>query len=655
MQSLKITTSKFLAVDTETTGLSLKHGCRAFALSACNQDGKTFYFETPVNVKDRSVKWPKKTLAEITRLLKSYKILVMHNAVFDMKALCYLSPTLAKTINSSYWKIHDTQILAHIFDSKGPRALKELAILHCDIDDSDEHELDSIVKKLHYKAKRLNWDYARRDHPHFPGAKSKFHKMDMWLPKAYANSEHYDPKVADKQFLNSVCETYAVQDAVRTMALFLELAPQVNQDIESLYPYNLQLDILRPTLAMEEAGLHIKTRYFKKIVRQYEEGVSEFTSQMQEMCESQDFNPESTPQLQEVLFDHFKFEPEKFTKSGNPSTDKEALPLLEYQPNTFQAKRFVKTLLKFRAMNSALKYLHSYDRFQKDFVIYPNINVTGTSTTRLSSSEPNGQNVSKGKETDKLDENGNKIIAYSLRKVFGPPPGKKWYAIDYDQLQIRIFAFLSKEQKLIDAILGGFDFHTTVAQGLYGVETPTKAQRKVAKYINFGIIFGAGKARISQLSGDPTAFSRFTKLYPNVAEYIAEKSSLAKQQGFIRTASGYPLSVPRNKPYVAVNYEVQGTEGDIVKLAFKNVFNFLQKKHPTCRILLQVHDEFIFECDYDYDFPYPKICKLMETCGVAFGVRCRAKPELIINNWAEGKEIDLKNEAKNERDLQVAC
>lgn len=271
------------------------------------------------------------------------------------------------------------------------------------------------------------------------------------------------------------------------------------------------------------------------------------------------------------------------------------------------------------------------------------MNIVGTSTTRLSSSDPNGQNVSKGKENEEhIDADGNPIVEYSLRRVFGPPRGKVWYAIDYDQLQIRIFAFLSGELSLINAIRAGFDFHTTVARDLYEVEFPTKAQRKTAKYINFGIIFGAGERRISELSGVPWAYRKFTKLYPNVAEYIRSVSSESRSNGFIRTASGYPLVVPRNRSYAGVNYKVQGTEGDIVKLALYRINQLLSKpKYDCCSNLLQVHDEFIFEAPSDFEFPVSEICSIMELCGLEFGVECKAKPEIIKTNWAEGKELAL--------------
>jgi DNA polymerase I-like protein with 3'-5' exonuclease and polymerase domains len=646
-------TEHFLAIDTETTGTEFHHGCSAFAISACNQDEERYYWEFEVDPRTRTPIIDEKITKKVLRVFSKYSTFIFHNASFDIRSLGTISPRFRKVFENSGVTIHDTMDMAHIHDSKGPKGLKDLAIIHLDIEDDDEDDLNKTVKSLQLKVKSINkkegkikWNYASKGNPQFPGARSGFHKMDMWLPKAYALSDDFDGTEEEFAHLLGVCKRYAVLDAVRTAALYLFFSQQLEQDPESFNAYQIQQDCTFPLIDMEEAGLPLLKGNFEREVEEYQVQSTGFKRIMQGIVKDPEFNPDASRELEHWLFEHFEFEPLKTTPSGeNYSTDKDTLGFLSSQENTFAARRFLRTLMQYKATNSALKYLKSYQDYHKEHVLYPNMNKCGTSTTRLSSSQPNGQNVSKGKEAkdDKgneiVDEDGNVEIRYSLRRVFGPSKGRVWYAIDYDQLQIRIFAFLSGETSLIESIRNGYDFHSTVAKDLHDTDSPTKSQRKTAKYVNFGIIFGAGKRRVSQLSGDETAYDRYSKLYPNVKQYISDTSKFVRHNGFIRTSSGYPLTVPKNKAYAGVNYKVQGTEGDIVKIALKRIWDLL-KDHPECKMILQVHDEFIFDAPKDYEFPVQKICQIMEEAGTQMGVECKAKPEIITSNWAEGKDLE---------------
>ena len=644
-----LNTDSYLAIDTETTGPCFKHGCRAFAVSACDQDGNTYYFDAPVDPKLRIPLWSVRQKSKIKQLIKSANQLVFHNASFDLKALIYLDSKLEPILFSK--PIHDTMILSHILDSKSPKGLKPLSIVHLDILDDDEEALTHIVKSIRYKARTKGWNIAESGHPHFPGIRGYMHKMDMWLPKAWANSQYFSPIEYNKDELLGVCKTYALLDAIRTSGLFYLFANNLNQEKESIAAYELQQKCIKPLLDMEEAGLHILPRKFKEVIKSYEEEADKHKNRMSFISNVDNFKANSNDHISTTLFEEFKFTPVRETSSSTDekkvySVDRATLSELLLQDNSLSGKRFLKSVVKYRNTNTALKYLKSYSRFKFKNHLYPNLNVVGTSTTRLSSKEPNGQNVSKGKESEEIDENGNPVIRYSLRSVFGPAKGKRWIAIDYDQLQIRIFAFLSKERSLIEAIQRGFDFHATVAQQLFEVEHPSKSQRKTAKFINFGLIFGAGKSKIDSLSGVPGTFERVRTLFPNVAEYIDRTVSEVRQKGYIRTASGYPLSVPRNKAYAGVNYRVQGTEGDIVKLALVNLHKYLYNtKKCKAKIILQVHDEFLIETSANFtQFPTKEVCKIMEDAGQTYGVECLAKPELITTNWSEGKEISIPKE-----------
>jgi len=626
--------SSWIAIDTETTGPCFHHGCRAFAVSMCDQSGDTYYWECPVNPKTRIPEWSKQSLKEIKDILKAHDTWVFHNALFDMRALSFL-PGIGDWVQGRLRKvmIHDTMLAAHVLDSSGPKGLKDLAVHHLDILDDDEKDLDTTVKSLRTIAKKLGWCIAEENHPHMAGIDKGFHKMDMWLPKAIAKHQN----LPAEHHYQTVCQTYAVKDAIRTAGLFVIQQNSLNELKE---PYTDQLNTLLPFFDMENHGFYLLDSRFLSEIDDANQTQSKYHSSMQRILNTnfgiEEFNPNSHLQLKKVLFEQFKFKSESQTKAGSPSTDKSALPKLKLQTNTYAARRFVDSLISYREVSAALRYLNSYKRYQKGFYLYPNVHIVGTSTTRISMSNPNGQNIGKGKE--RVDDEGNLLeVEYSIRKVFGPPKGYKWLDIDYDQLQIRIFAYWSKEPVLIKAIEDGFDFHDTVAKMIFETDTITKAQRKVAKYVNFGIIFGAGSNKIDSMCGIPGTHAKVLKLFPNVADALNRTGAFVRKRGYVETASGYRLRVPKHKPYAGVNYIVQGTEGDIVKRAITQCHRITQ--HSSTKMVLQVHDELIFQYPEQDVPPLRQLLEAMEESGSYYGINCECKPEIILSDWASGKSI----------------
>lgn len=621
-------------------------------VTAMDCNGQKYCWNATVDPFTREVTWAKEIIEDIKAVLNRFNTWVFHNITFDLRALHYIDPWFSAMAKSK--TLHCTMVRAKMLDSKGPGGLKELGLLHLDILDDDESDLDLAIKALRHEVKKLGWKIAEEGLEELAGSKSKFHKMDMWIPETYARVM----KLPKNPIYWTVAKRYAIMDAKRTAGLFL-VQENTFEQIPSLYaPYQIQQNIFFPIYDIERHGISLIEDKFKREFTEANVLRGSLIATMQQIVENNfdllDFNPDSPKQLRAVLFDHFSFLPEKMGKA-EPSTDKTVLPKLLTQKNTFAARTFVDTLIQYREVTSAVRYLHSYDRFRLGWKLYPNINIVGTSTTRLSSSNPNGQNIGKGKEV--LDEEGNLVeIKYSIRRVFGPEKNRFWVTIDYDQLQLRIFSFWSKEQTLIDAINAGFDFHDTVAKFLFGVEKPSKAQRKVAKYCNFGIIFGAGPSKIDSMCGIPGTHKRVLKLFPNVAESISTTVDFVRKHGYVETASGYRLVVPKNKAYAGVNYIVQGTEGDIVKKALYDSYTILEdfnyelslSQEQDAKCILQVHDELIFSLYKSKKLLKPtntllqKVTTAMEEAGTYFGVPCKCKPELIINNWAEATSIDVK-------------
>lgn len=649
---VKKNTERFLAWDTETTGLNPSHGCRAFVVTACDQDGNTYYFEAPVDPKTRKPKWSEETLSKLRKLLLSFKVWVLHHASFDFKTLVYDIPELFDWIAER--TIHDTITLAHIFDNLGPKALKELAVLHLNILDDDEQELDEVVKELR-KIAPPGWDLGRKGHPHFPSQDKNFHKVDMWLPIAFARFK----KQPLKHRNYSVLKRYAINDPIRTAGLFILYMNQLVNNPSFLRPYKIAQATIVPFTQMERTGLHLLPETFgvqrEHYTKQKQSFIEEITVLVRRLATPairmailreykwniiiEPFVPTKSRHINAIIFGIFKLKGQKKTKSGNWSTDKEAIPLLLESTTDKKAIAFLQILVKLKATISTLQYLETYNNVRHGNYLYPSINVCGTRTTRVSSSDPNGQNVGKGKEdAEHYDEHGNKLVQYSLRSVFGPPTGKRWCAIDYDQLQVRIFAYWSKEPALIHAIENGFDFHDYVARFLFNTDTISKLQRRVAKNTVFGILFGAGENKINRTCGVDGIYGRMLSLFPNVKDTLSRTISQVKQYGYVTTASGYRLYVNKQKAYAGVCYYVQGTEGDIVKSAVAAAYNLV--KDTSTQLMFQIHDELLFQYPVKQPPPVNRIAKAMEQCGYDFGVPCKCKPELIIKSWDKPSEYN---------------
>jgi DNA polymerase I-like protein with 3'-5' exonuclease and polymerase domains len=637
----------FLGIDSETNGLFAYHGCELFGLSLCHsEDGSNEYWDFNVDTKTRQVNYITKKIKQIRDAILDYSEFTFHNSVFDLIMIRKL-PTYGRQIfNHIVSKgFHDTMFSSHLVNSKDPKGLKDQCLLYCNILDTDEKLLDEHSKKARTIAKQLGWAIATEDIPSLAGQSDKFHKCDMWIPKQLAIFKKY---AKDHPWLTS-CETYCNLDTWRSVCLRTIHKQWLEENPEYKAAYEENLRTVLSVIAMQDHGITIQKDHFLPEYRRAKQIRDKAISEMRTQIGDPDFNYNSSKQLPYVLFKKLKFKPIKKTKSGASwSTDKEVLPELRVQKPSPKATKFLETLLTAKEVQAAVTYMESYQRYELAGNLHPSFNIVGTSTVRFSSQNPNGQNIGKGKEEE--DEHGNKKIKYSIRKIFGPPKGRVWLATDYDQLQLRIFAYWSKEEKLIEAFKKGFDFHTYVAMLIYETDSPTKIQRRVAKNVNFGYIFGAGENKIDSTAGIPGLFRRVQQLFPNVTESINRTVSFVKRHGYVKTASGYKLTVDKRKAYAGVNYIVQGTEGDIVKKALNDCFSFLSRKYDlepsNClndspiKLVLQVHDEIIFSIPEKFrlrNYIRP-INRIMENAGTHYGIVCKCKPELYYNNWSEPTE-----------------
>jgi DNA polymerase-1 len=480
-------------------------------------------------------------------------------------------------------------------------------------------------------------------------------KADYWLPRLH------DPS----------CDLYSKYcrcDCERTILLFLLFQEILSQET-LLKGYEREKRLLPTIYRMETGGITVKNKPLEAKI----ESLKEECEVRRRRCNrfgakhsrNPQFNCNSAAHLTGLLYNEFQLAPLKTTKTNAPSVDKDSLSHLytkiknedEGYCTAGQRRELAKPLLKFlndilelkvhqKGLESLVSYkqralpINGFRRFYSR--LYPSINQSGTITTRLSSNDPNGQNVSKKRLVRILDE---EIEGPKVRDVYGPQSGRVWYAIDYSQLELRVFAAASNEQSLIQALADGYDFHGYVASKIFDkpIDQITDDERRIAKNVNFALIFGAGPAKVNATAKRADAYDLFSSLFPNVKSFMTETIERAVKDGYVHTMDGYRLTVPRNAPYKSVNYIVQGTAGSIIKRAMTLIDERKRINWKTSRLIIPIHDELVseFRTDEPHVHHVHGMVKDMEEAGSELGILTPVSVERITSNWGNGQEVQV--------------
>lgn len=348
------------------------------------------------------------------------------------------------------------------------------------------------------------------------------------------------------------------------------------------------------------------------------------------------FNPNSTPQVREILYERLKLPVLERTKTG-PSTDAQVLRDLA-QYHEFPAKLIAYRELE-KLRNTYIEKLPQYVH-PKTGRVHTSFNQTGTATGRLSSSEPNLQNIPAKTE-----------VGVDIRRAFVAPPGKVLIGADYSQIELRILAHLSGDAALIEAFQRGEDLHRRTAAVLFGVplEAVDSRMRAIAKRVNFGIIYGITPYGLSRDQGIPqeeakALIEKFFQAYPKVAEFVEKLVEEARTTGYAKTLLGRKRPLPglRNPERRgigqdrrnAINTPIQGTAADLMKLAMLRIHRAWKEGKLPAEMILQIHDELVFEvAEKDAEEAGKLVRELME--GV-WELRVPLKVEVKIGrNWGE--------------------
>lgn len=637
-----------IAIDTETTGPSLYHGCEAFMVTACDIDGDLYCWEGLINPYNRKVSWSDNDIKEMIEVFSQYAHIVFHNATFDLRAIELIDQELYNVIIDKI--VDDTIIQSHIVNSAGSHKLKDLAIYYLDLLDDDEAELKLAVQQARTLANKVypDWVIAGQNIESLPNYTGSYSFCDYWLPAAIARHLKYP----ENHPWYTVCQKYGERDVERTISLYCSFIKYLRQAYQDGI-YEDHCEVIHVVKAIQDGGFHFFKDKAEAAIEQLTSEITPYTELIAHLV-GPDFNINSPKQLCELLYDHYGLPILKVTDKGSASTDAETLNELavdfcDGSSSYEEAGLFLNALLEVRVRNTTCNYINNYLKYAKPYnvwysdgsqyclyYLHPSLNQTGTATTRFSCSNPNSQNISKGKEEE--DDQGNKRRVFNLRELFGPPPGYNWIAIDYKSLQLIIFAYESGDEGLIRTFLEGGDPHNYVACQLFDTSAPTELERRIAKNVNYALIFGAGANKLDRTAGRAGIRDLYRSQFPSTDSYMQKVIKQGRFQGYVKTAWGYPITVSPDKAYKGVNYIIQGDEGEIVKRAMVNTHQFLFQEHPECRLIMQIHDELIFEFPEWYKFPLEDIKREMMEPAASIGWCTPVDAALITEHW--GKKIE---------------
>ncbi len=392
-----------------------------------------------------------------------------------------------------------------------------------------------------------------------------------------------------------------------------------HQKLKAVYE-NIELPLRAVVAKMSEFGIKLNVDYLRVLSKKMHEELAILQADIYKAADME-FNINSPKQLGEVLFDKLGLKPknQKKTAGGQRSTKESELEKLK------TAHEIIPKLLRYRELQKLVStYVDTLpEEVGADGRVHTTFLQTGTTTGRVSSKDPNLQNIPIRTEESR-----------SIRRAFVASEGFQMVGIDYSQIELRIAAIMSKDMKMIDIFRRGEDVHTGVAVRVFGVNADevTSEMRRKAKIINFGILYGMGVNALRANLGEDTSreeaqtfFNAYFHTFTRLAEYLEETKEFARNHGYTETLFGRQRHFPGIKssaPFIkaqaermAINAPIQGTAADVMRIAMNNVYSYLdlENKLDDVRMLLQVHDELVFEIKTELvDEVVPKLVAIME-------------------------------------------
>lgn len=534
-------TKQIISIDTETTSVNAIDA-ELVGLSFCAEPHEAFYIAIPA---DRA---KAQAMVEIFRPLyeDTQRLKVGQNIKYDMEVLMNYGVRLAPPM-------FDTMLAHYVLQPE------------------QKHNMDFLAETLlHYSTIHIDT---------LIGQRGKGQQQSM-----------RDLKPAD------VCD-YAAEDADITMQLYNVLEPRLRENgLLDLFQ-NIEMPLVPVLADMETTGVRLDTDALAETSKALTTRLADIETEIYDMA-GHKFNIASPKQVGEVLFDEMKIaEKPKKTRTGQYVTSEEVLQQLRDKAPVVDA------ILRHRGLKKLLgTYVDALPKLvnARTGRIHTSFNQAVTATGRLSSSDPNLQNIPVRGEDGK-----------EIRKCFVPEPGCLFFSADYSQIELRVMAHLSGDDNMIEAFRLGHDIHAATAARIYGesVEQVSRDQRTKAKRANFGIIYGItvfGLASRLNISRDEARqlIDGYFASFPKVEAYMEEAKETARRNGYAQTMSGRRRYLPdimsanatvrgfaeRN----AINAPIQGTAADIIKMAMIRIHRRFHEEGIRSKMILQVHDELNF-------------------------------------------------------------
>lgn len=432
---------------------------------------------------------------------------------------------------------------------------------------------------------------------------------------------------------------YSCEDADFTNRLVVVLSKRLKEEKLADLFHKIEMPLIPILGAMENSGIKMETEPLKKLSEEVALKLKKLEKEIHKLA-GKNFNINSTKQLKEILFEKLEIPTDnlKKTKTGFSTAEDELIKMRDLHP-------IIPFIQDYRELNKLqTTYLSALPLMinPKTGRIHTSFNQTITATGRLSSTEPNLQNI------PTRTEEGQKI-----RGAFVAASGYELVSFDYSQIELRLAAHISGDKKMMAAFADGKDIHTATAAEINEVKLDevTKQMRREAKATNFGIIYGQGPHGLSQAAGiSYTRANEFIKkyfnAYPSIKKMMDNSIKEARTKGYAITLFGRKRPLPeisssipavrRGAERMAINTPLQGTAADLIKMAMIGIAQLTSGKETEIKMLLQVHDELIFEIKKDKLETYlPKIKKIMES-----GLKLRVPilvEENVGHNWGELK------------------
>ena len=533
-------TKEFLVLDTETTSTS-PIDAELVGLSFSVEEHKAFYVPIPANREEAlQIVNIFKPLYEDPKILK-----VGQNLKYDLEVL----------------RNYDVRLDGPMWDTM---------IAHYLIQPELRHNMDYMAEVyLHYQT---------------------IHIDELIGPKGKNQRSMRD-------LSPSLVYEYACEDADITLQLKNKLEPELKRlECEDLF-YNIEMPLMPVLGEMEMNGVCLDTESLAETSKQFTTRMNEIEHRIYELAGEQ-FNIASPKQVGEILFDKLKIvEKAKKTKTGQYVTSEEVLQQLKNK------HEIVADILEHRGLKKLIgTYIDALPKLinPRTGHIHTSFNQTVTATGRLSSSDPNLQNIPIRGEDGK-----------EIRKAFIPEPGCLFFSADYSQIELRVMAHLSQDPQMIEVFREGKDLHAATAANIYKkpIDEVTRDERTKSKRANFGIIYGITVFGLAERLDIPRDEAKmlidgYFQTFPEVHDYMEKSKEVARQQGYVTTLFGRRRYLPdinsanatvrgfaeRN----AINAPIQGTAADIIKVAMIHIFNRFKAEGIKSKMILQVHDELNF-------------------------------------------------------------